>query len=334
MNGNMKAIIQTDRDDPYSLAWQETLVPTPQEGEVLLQVSAAGLNRADTLQAKGHYPPPKGVSEILGLEAAGVIADPNGCTRPDGTPYREGDEVGALLSGGAYAEYTIVPAGQLVPVPDSFGLSETASVVEAACTIWSNLMMTAHLEEGDTLLIHGGGGGIGIFAIQLARALGVRVAVTAGSPEKLDVCRRYGAEILINYHEEDFIEVMKEVGGADVILDIIGAKYLDGNLSALAPDGDLVIIGMQGGVKGELNIGKLLGKRGSISATGLRYRDKEDKARIVAETVENVWPMLEDGRISHHVDRVFPIHEAADAHRALLDGEITGKAILEVGGNG
>lgn len=332
MNGNMKAIIQTDRDDPYSLSWQDTHIPAPQDGEVLIQVSAAGLNRADTLQAKGHYPPPKGVSEILGLEAAGIVVDPNGSTRPDGTPYREGDEVGALLSGGAYAEYTIVPAGQLVPIPDSFGLFETASVVEAACTTWSNLMMTARLTEGDTLLIHGGGGGIGIFAIQLARALGVRVAVTAGSAEKLDVCRRYGAEVLINYNEEDFVEVMKDLGGADVILDIIGAKYLDGNLSALAPDGHLVIIGLQGGVKGELNIGKLLSKRGSISATGLRYRDREDKARIVAETVKHVWPMLEDGRISHHVDQVFPVNEAADAHRALLDGNITGKAILDVSG--
>ena len=332
MNGNMKAIIQTDPDDPQSLHWQETHVPAPQDGEVLIQVTAAGLNRADTLQAQGHYPPPKGVSEILGLEAAGVVVDPNGCLRPDGTPYREEDEVGALLSGGAYAEYTIVPVGQLTPVPDGFGLSDTASVIEAACTVWSNLMMTARLREGDTLLIHGGGGGIGIFAIQLARALGVRVAVTAGSPEKLDVCRRYGADVLINYHEEDFVKVVKELGGADVILDIIGAKYLDGNVTALAPDGHLVIIGMQGGVKGELNIGKLLAKRGNISATGLRYRDRDDKARIVAETVQNVWPMLEDGRISHHVDRVFPIREAAEAHRSLLAGEITGKAIFEITG--
>lgn len=330
MNGNMKAIIQTDPDDPQALHWQETHIPTPQDGEVLVQVTAAGLNRADTLQAKGNYPPPKGVSEILGLEAAGIVVDPNGCERPDGTPYREGDEVGALLSGGGYAQYTVVPAGQLVPVPDGFGLAETASVIEAACTVWSNLMMTARLHEGDTLLIHGGGGGIGIFAIQMAHALGVRVAVTAGSSEKLDVCRRYGADVLINYREEDFVKVIKELGGADVVLDIIGAKYLDGNISALAPDGHLVIIGMQGGVKGELNIGKLLAKRGNISATGLRYRDREDKARVVADTVKNVWPMLEDGRISHHVDRVFPVQDAAHAHQQLLDGRITGKAILEV----
>ena len=225
--GSMKAIIQTDLNDPYSLSWQETHTPTPHEGEVLVQVAAAGLNRADTLQAKGHYPPPNGVSEILGLEATGMISDPNGCTRPDGTPYEVGDEVGALLSGGAYAEYTTVPVGQLVPIPDGFSLAEAASVIEVACTVWSNLMMTAHLEEGDTLLIHGGGGGVGIFAIQLAKSLGVQVAVTAGSQEKLDVCTRYGADVLINYREEDFVAVVKSIGGADVIL-IIGAKYLDG----------------------------------------------------------------------------------------------------------
>lgn len=330
--GSMKAIIQTDLNDPYSLSWQETHTPTPHEGEVLVQVAAAGLNRADTLQAKGHYPPPNGVSEILGLEATGMISDPNGCTRPDGTPYEVGDEVGALLSGGAYAEYTTVPVGQLVPIPDGFSLAEAASVIEVACTVWSNLMMTAHLEEGDTLLIHGGGGGVGIFAIQLAKSLGVQVAVTAGSQEKLDVCTRYGADVLINYREEDFVAVVKSIGGADVILDIIGAKYLDGNISALAPDGHLVIIGMQGGVKGELNIAKLLSKRGNVSATGLRYRDREDKARIVAETVANVWPLLADGTITHHVDRVFDVQDAADAHKALLAGEITGKVVLEVAG--
>ncbi len=328
----MKAIIQTDLNDPYSLTWQDTHTPVPHEGEVLIQVAAAGLNRADTLQTKGHYPPPNGVSEILGLEATGTVVDPNGCVRPDGTPYREGDEVGALLSGGAYAEYTIVPVGQLVPIPDGFSLIEAASVIEVACTVWSNIMLTAHIEKGDTLLIHGGGGGVGIFAIQVAHALGARVAVTAGSAEKLDVCRRYGADILINYHEEDFVPILREIGGADVILDIIGAKYLDGNITALAPDGHLVIIGMQGGVKGELNIGKLLSKRGNVSATGLRYRDRTDKARIVADTVRNVWPLLENGTVTHHVDRVMPVQEAAEAHRALLAGDVTGKVVLEVDG--
>jgi putative PIG3 family NAD(P)H quinone oxidoreductase len=329
----MKAIIQTDPTDPSALSWQDAPTPTPADGEVLLRVTAAGLNRADTLQAQGHYPPPAGVTDVLGLEATGVIEDANGCVRPDGTPWQPGDEVGALLSGGAYAEYVVVPAGQLLPVPAGLSLVETASVIEVACTVWSNLMMTAHLKEGDTLLVHGGGGGVGLFAIQVAAALGVRVAVTAGSQEKLDVCARYGADILINYREEDFAEVMKEVGGADVILDIIGAKYLDRNVKALAKDGHLVIIGMQGGVKGELNIGWLLNKRGNISATGLRYRDLDDKARIVAETVANVWPLLTERTVTHHVDRVFPVQDAAAAHAALLAGEITGKAVLQVAGD-
>lgn len=326
----MKAIIQTDLDDPTSLTWSETPTPTPGEGEVLLRITAAGVNRADTLQAQGHYPPPKGDSDIIGLEAAGVIEDANGCVRPDGTPWVAGDEVGALLSGGGYAEYAAVPAGQLLPVPAGYSLTDTASVVEVACTVWSNLMMTAELTEGDLLLIHGGGGGVGLFAIQLAKALGVRVAVTAGSEEKLEVCRRYGADTLINYREDDFVAEVREEGGADVILDIIGAKYLDRNVSALAKDGHLVIIGMQGGVKGELNIGKLLSRRGTISATGLRYRDRADKARVVAETVENVWPLLENGQIRQHVDRVVPVQDAANVHEALLAGEITGKAVLEV----
>lgn len=328
----MKAIIQTDPTDPSALSWQDAPTPVPASGEVLVRVSTAGLNRADTLQAQGHYPPPAGVTDVLGLEATGVIEDANGCVRPDGTPWQAGDEVGALLSGGAYAEFVTVPAGQLLPVPGGYSLAETASVIEVACTVWSNLMMTAHIDKGDTVLIHGGGGGVGLFAVQVASALGANVAVTAGSQEKLDVCADNGAEILINYHEEDFAEVMKEAGGADVILDIIGAKYLDRNVKALAKDGHLVIIGMQGGVKGELNIGRLLNKRGNISATGLRYRDLDDKARIVAETVANVWPMLASGQVRHHIDRVFPVQDATAAHAALLSGGITGKAVLQVAG--
>lgn len=326
----MKAIIQTDPANPASLTWSDAPTPPLSTNEVLLRIVAAGVNRADTLQAQGHYPPPRGESPIIGLEASGIIVDANGCLRPDGTPWAAGDEVGALLAGGGYAQYAAVPAGQLLPIPSGFSLVDTASIVEVACTAWSNLMMTARLHEGDTLLIHGGGGGVGLFAIQLAKALGVRVAVTAGSSAKLDVCRRYGADILINYREEDFVDVLKKIGGANVILDIIGAQYLDRNVSALAKDGHLVVIGMQGGVTGELNIGKLLAKRGNISATGLRYRDRDDKARVVADTVKNVWPLLELGSIIHHVDRAFPVQDAAAAHAALLAGEITGKTVLEV----
>ena len=330
MSITTNAIIQTDTENPSSLAWQTASIADPQPGEALVRIHYAGVNRADTLQAQGHYPPPRGVTNILGLEAAGVIEDPNGATRPDGSPWHPGDEVAVLLSGGGYSEYATVPEGQLLPIPAGYSLAEAASVVEVACTVWSNIMMTARLREGDTILFHGGGGGIGIFGIQLAKALSATVAVTAGSEEKLHVCRRYGADILINYKEEDFADVLAEHGGADVILDIIGAKYLDRNIKALAPDGHIVIIGMQGGVKGELNIAKLLSKRGNISATGLRYRDNQDKARIVAETLRNVWPLLENGKITHHIDRIMPIVEAAAAHRALLAGEVTGKIVLEL----
>lgn len=330
MSITTNAIIQTDPEDPRALHWQETSIPDLREGEALVRIHYAGVNRADTLQAQGHYPPPTGEIDIIGLEAAGTIENPNGTTRPDGTPWKTGDEVAVLLSSGGYAEHAAVPQGQILPIPAGYSLAEAASLVEVACTVWSNVMMTAHINPGDTVLFHGGGGGIGIFGIQLAKALGATVAVTAGSQHKLDVCARYGADILINYREEPFEHVLKEQGGANVILDIIGAKYLERNIKALAPDGHIVIIGLQGGVNAELNIGKLLAKRGNISATGLRYRDEKDKARIVAETIANVWPLLEAGKICHHIDRIMPIQEAAEAHHALLAGEVTGKIVLQV----
>lgn len=326
----MKAIIQTDPQDPSALQWQDAPLPEPQKGEALIRVYYAGLNRADTLQAQGHYPPPEGDTEIIGLEVSGVIEDPNGTVKPNGEPWKKGEEVAVLLTGGGYAQFVAAPQGQLLPVPETFALEEVGSIVEVAATCWSNLMMTAHINPGDLVLFHGGGGGIGIFGIQLAKALGAKVAVTAGSEDKLKICKRYGADILINYKEEDFADVLKKHGGANVILDIIGAKYLDRNIEALAKDGHLVIIGMQGGRKGELDIARLLNKRGSVSATGLRYRDRDDKARIVNEVLKNVWPMLENGKISHHIDRMVPIEDAAKAHQALLNSEITGKVVFEV----
>ncbi|WCZ37557.1 Quinone oxidoreductase 1 [Corynebacterium heidelbergense] len=326
----MHAIRQAGSNGPSSLHWGSAERPRPADGEALVRITHAGVNRADTLQAQGHYPPPPGVTDILGLEGAGLIEDPNNGTRPDGTPWKAGDEVAFLLSGGGYAEYAAVPHGQLLPIPAGFSLEQAASVVEVACTVWSNICMTAHLREGQRILFHGGGGGIGLFGLQLAKALGATVATTAGSAEKLATCQEYGADILINYREEDFAGVLARCGGVDVILDIIGAKYLARNIDALAPDGHLVIIGMQGGVRAELPINKLLAKRGNISATGLRYRDREDKARVVRETVSNVWPMLEDGRIRCHIDRVIPAEQAAAAHRALLSGEVTGKIVLKL----
>jgi len=318
----MKAIQLTNPDDPRSLELVETELPQLRDGEVLVKVQAAGVNRGDLLQARGYYPPPPGESEIIGLECAGVIEDP-------GTTGRQkGEAVGCLMAGGGYAEYVAVPEGQLMPIPEGYSPTETAAIVEVACTVWSNLGMLADVREGQTVLIHGGAGGIGTFAIQLCRQLGATVAVTAGSAEKLETCRELGADILINYREQDFSEELK--GKCDVILDIMGAKYLQQNLRALNEDGQLIIIGLQGGVKAEINLGALLPRRLTVRGTTLRARSLEGKAAIVRSTVENVWPMLADGRISHHIHATFPLAEAAAAHELLDSGAVTGKIVLEV----
>lgn len=318
----MRAIQQIDTDDPHSLELGDVDKPELSSGEVLIKIHAAGVNRADLLQARGAYPPPPGASEIIGLECTGTIEDAGD------TDYQVGDKVGALLSGGAYAEYVAVPAGQLLPIPEGYSLTEAASVIEVACTVWSNLVMEAGLHEGQTVLIHGGAGGIGTFAIQVAKALGAKVAVTAGSEEKLETCRKYGADILINYREQDFAEELKN--SCDVLLDIIGAKYLKQNLKALAKDGHMVIIGMQGGTKAEINLGVLTSKRLTVQGTTLRSRSPEAKAEIVADTVKHVWPWLEDGTVKHHLHGTYPLAEAAKAHEALDSGEVTGTLVLTV----
>ncbi|AIG63429.1 NAD(P)H-quinone oxidoreductase [Corynebacterium atypicum] len=333
----MKAIVQTDPKDPASLQLAEVPTPTPAEGELLVKVHTAGVNRGDILQTRGHYPPPPGASQILGMECAGTIVENRAGRGP-----AVGSPVGCLLAGGGYAEYVAVPAGQTAPLPAGLTVDELGSLMEVACTVWSNLGMVARLGEqnpreqnaGDhgaapkRVLIHGGAGGVGSFAIQLCAALGLDVAVTAGSPDKLDYCRKLGATELINYHEQDFSEGLK--GSVNVILDIIGAKYLKGNLRALAPDGQLIIIGMQGGTKAEINLGSLLPRRLSIHGTTLRARSVADKSRIVASTVANVWPLVEAGAIRHHVHQVFPLADAALAHRTLDSGKVTGKLALRV----
>lgn len=235
-----------------------------------------------------------------------------------------------LLASGGYAERVAVPITQLFPVPRGWSLTDTAGVIEVAATVWSNLGIVADMQKGQTVLIHGGSGGIGTFAIQLAHAMGLTVATTAGNADNLELCRSLGADILINYRDDDFVAVMKEHGGADIILDIMGAKYLDSNVKALGEKGHLVIIGMQGGVKGELNIGRLLSKRGSITATNVRGRSLDDKAAVVADTIKHVWPLLEDGTVSAQVTKTLPIADAAEAHRLLKSREITGKIVLTV----
>jgi len=244
-----------------------------------------------------------------------------------------GQQVCALLAGGGYAEFVAVPAGQVMPLPGGVPLHHAAGLPEVACTVWSNLMMTTHLSAGQLLLIHGGASGIGTHGIQVARALGARVAVTAGARNKLDLCAELGAEITISYRDEDFVDRVRSEGGADVILDILGAKYLDRNVDALATGGRLVIIGMQGGVKGELNIGKLLGKRAGVIATTLRSRPVSgpgSKSEIVAEVVANVWPMIANGQVRPIIGAEFPIEEARSAHELLASGEVAGKIILRV----
>jgi putative PIG3 family NAD(P)H quinone oxidoreductase len=314
------------------LSWQEVPDVTADAGEVMVKVNAAGINRADLLQAAGKYPPPSGASEILGLEVSGTIAEVGGHV----DRWSIGQPVCALLAGGGYAEFVAVPAGQVMPVPDTVELHHAAALPEVACTVWSNLVMTAGLSAGQVVLIHGGASGIGTHAIQVARALDCRVAVTAGSTPKLDLCKELGAEILVNYRDEDFVEAVRNAtdgAGADVILDIMGAAYLDRNVDVLANDGRIVIIGMQGGTTGELNVAKLLGKRGGVIATALRARPAQgpsSKSEIVAEVVGNVWPMVADARVRPIVGAEFPVDQAAAAHELLESGDVSGKVLLRV----
>jgi putative PIG3 family NAD(P)H quinone oxidoreductase len=326
---DMRAIIAESADQ---LVWREVPDVAPGDGEVLIKVSAAGLNRADLLQAAGHYPPPPGASEILGMEASGIVA----AVGSGVTNWSAGQEVCALLAGGGYAEYVAVPAAQVMPIPDGTDLHQAAGLPEVACTVWSNLMMTARLSAGDLLLIQGGASGVGSHAIQVAHALGSRVAVTAGSSAKLDLCRELGADITICYRTEDFVaRVREESGGngADVILDIMGASYLDRNVDALAAGGRLIVIGMQGGIKGELNLGKLIGKRAGVIGTALRGRPitgPGGKGGIVDEVVAHVWPMVARGQVRPIIGAEFPVTEAAAAHRLLAAGDVSGKILLRV----
>ncbi|ETD34108.1 NAD(P)H quinone oxidoreductase [Williamsia sp. D3] len=323
---NMRAVTVTEFGPPENLVITDVERPSPAAGEVLVKVAAAGVNRADLLQRQGNYPPPPGASDIIGMEVSGTVAE----LGTEVTGWEIGQQVCALIAGGGYAEYVAVAAEHLLPVPDSVDLIAAAALPEVACTVLSNLKRTAHLQRGELLLLHGGASGIGTHGIQWAKALGATVAVTAGSAEKLELCRNLGADITINYHDDDFVEVLKTHGGADVILDIIGAKYLSRNVSALAADGRLVVIGMQGGVKAELNLGALLAKRGTIHATALRGREQSDKAAIVADTIATTWPMIANGRVKPVVGATFSLDEAGEAHALLESGKVTGKVLLTV----
>ncbi len=323
----MHAITIPEPGGPEALVWEEVPDPVAGEGEVLVEVVAGAVNRADILQRQGFYNPPPGASPYPGLECSGRIA----ALGPGVSGWAVGDEVCALLAGGGYAEKVAVPAGQLLPVPEGVTVDQAAALPEVVCTVWSNVFMVAHLRPGETFLVHGGSSGIGTMAIQLAKAVGARVAVTAGTAEKLERCAELGADILINYREQDFVAELRQAtggAGADVILDNMGAKYLDRNVQALAVNGRLAIIGMQGGARGELNIGALLAKRAAISATSLRARPAAEKAAIVAAVREHVWPLVASGRIRPVVDREMPMPEAAAAHRVVEDSAHIGKVLL------
>ncbi|MGW2401510.1 NAD(P)H-quinone oxidoreductase [Kitasatospora sp. NPDC001664] len=312
---------------PDALVWAEVPDPVPGEGEVLVEVAATAVNRADLLQRQGFYDPPPGSSPYPGLECAGRIA----ALGPGVSGWSVGEEVCALLVGGGYAQRVAVPVGQLLPVPKGLTAAQAAALPEVACTVWSNLFMVAHLRPAETVLLHGGASGIGTMAIQLAKAVGARVLVTAGSPEKLARCAELGADVLIDYREQDFVAEVRAAtdgAGADVVLDIMGAKYLQRNVDALARNGRLVIIGLQGGVKAELDLSVLLRKRAAVAATTLRSRPLAEKAAIVAAVREHVWPLVEAGVVKPVVDRELPLTEAAEAHRVLEAGEQVGKVVL------
>ena len=319
-------------EGPGQLSWLDVPDAAAGPGEVLIKVAAAGVNRADLLQAAGLYPPPQGASATLGLEVSGVIA----AVSDDVSDFEVGQQVCALLAGGGYAQYVAVPAAQVMPVPAGVSLVDAAGLPEVACTVWSNLVLNARLTLGELLLVHGGASGIGTHAIQVARALGATVAATAGSPTKLALCAELGAEVVISHRDEDFVERVRSASGgkgADVILDIMGASYLDRNLQALNADGRLVIIGMQGGVNAELSIGTLIGKRLWVIGTALRARPVEGqhgKRAIVDATVASVWPMIAAGAVRPVIGARYPIDDAAEAHRVLASGETFGKILLIV----
>ncbi|AZZ48460.1 putative NAD(P)H quinone oxidoreductase, PIG3 family [Rathayibacter rathayi NCPPB 2980 = VKM Ac-1601] len=320
--------IRVENPGPDSrLVLDDVPTPSPGPGEVLIRVAAAGVNRADLGQRGGVYPPPPGASEILGMEVSGSIA-----ALGDGmSGFTEGDEVCALLSGGGYAEYVAVDAGLVLPVPEGVGLVSAAALPETTATVWSNLVMVAGLASTDTVLLHGGGSGIGTTGIQIASALGVRVAVTAGSPRKLDACRALGADILIDYHEEDFVErIREETGGrgVDVILDPVGGDYLARDLEALAVGGRVVFIGNQSGMLGALDLGVLMRKRGTVHATTLRARPLEERRAIVAQVRAEVWPLVASGTVRPVVDEVIPLAEAERAHERMCSSGHSGKLLL------
>ena len=324
----MKAVTLPSYGGPQALVLAEVADPVAGPGEVLIAVTATAVNRADVLQRMGFYHPPAGASAYPGLECSGrILALGEGVAG-----WQVGEQVCALLSGGGYAEQVAVPASQLLPVPAGVSLIEAAALPEVACTVWSNVFALAALQPGEVLLVHGGTSGIGTMALQLARRHGARVFCTVGSPAKALRALELGAERAIRYRDEDFVEVLRsEAGGADVVLDNMGAKYLARNVEVLTTGGRLVVIGLQGGAKAELDLGALLMKRATVQATSLRARSLVDKARIVDGVLAAVWPAIEAGEVQPVIDQILPLSEVAQAHRLLEESNHIGKIVLQVG---
>ncbi|WP_296258088.1 MULTISPECIES: NAD(P)H-quinone oxidoreductase [unclassified Pseudomonas] len=324
----MKGVIFERVGDPDVLKVVERSDPNPATGEVLIDVCGTALNYADLLQRRGTYLMDSGVEALLGIECSGIIAG----TGEGVSGWHVGDRVCALLSGGGYAERVCVPATQLLPCPEGVSLLDAAALPEAACTLWSNLRDIGCLQPGETVLIHGGAGGVGSLAIQWARHWGARVLTTAGSSDKLKRCLALGADVGINYRTDDFVHVVRDVTqgrGVDLILDNMGAQYLEHNIDALAYDGRIVMIGLQGGREASVHLGKMMGKRASLHTTSLRDRSATAKQAIVAGVVRDVWPLLKAGLIKPVIDRVFALGEVSDAHHYMESGCHIGKIVMD-----
>jgi putative PIG3 family NAD(P)H quinone oxidoreductase len=322
------AIVITKFGGPENLALQDIPVEAPKAGEILIRVRAAGLNRADAVQREGHYPPPKGSSEIMGLECAGEVA----AVGEGVGHFKVGDKVCALLAGGGYATYCAVPAVQALPLPKGYSFEQGAAIMETYCTVWTNVFERGRLQKGERLLVHGGSSGIGTSAIGLAAALGAEVYATAGTPEKCKACTDLGAKRAINYKTEDYVEVIKaETGdGVDVVLDMVGGDYLTRDLSIMRLEGRHVSIATLGGTKAEIPILQIMLKRLTVTGSTLRTRTPEQKGAVVRGVYENVWPLFEAGRIAPVIDSVMPLARAADAQRRIESSAHIGKIILEV----
>ncbi len=326
MSQTMRAIEITQPGGPEVLQIGEHPIPVPGHGEVLLKIAYAGVNRPDALQRAGMYAPPPSASPLPGLEAAGVVA----AVGPGVTDWAEGDEVCALLPGGGYAEYALTPAAHCLPVPKGMALKEAACLPETFFTVWSNVFMRGGLTAGERFLVHGGSSGIGTTAIQLANVLGARVFTTAGSDEKCAACLKLGAERAINYKDEDFVEIIRREGGANLILDMVGGSYMPRNVKSLADDGRLVQIAFLSGPKVELNFAHVMMRRLTITGSTLRPQSDLAKARIAEELREKVWPLLDAGRIAPVMDSEFAMEDAAAAHTRMESSGHIGKIVLRV----